>query len=195
MRKRNSLSLFPRPALPPSIARWLTEEWFTAHYAPSLGGELLLPINFVIHLQWACSVHTNRIQNSRCFIMLLQCVLTNAAGCLPWLPQCRLLPGLESTACPATGGTPLAKKQKCLFVCSVNFIWSAWVFTGWKIGIVPVRINCNANTHQQICQAGLCINVIMMLNGFNNSAAQSQSSVRNQFSSQGSCHAASAIPR
>lgn len=39
--------------LPPHIltACWLTEDWFTPHYSLGLSWELLLPINFVIHLQ------------------------------------------------------------------------------------------------------------------------------------------------
>lgn len=65
----------------------------------------LLILSFTYNRQ---VLFTNRKQSSRCFIMSLLCVLTNAAGCLPRLaPLCRLLPGLERTARPATGGTRL----------------------------------------------------------------------------------------
>lgn len=65
---------------------------------------------------------TNRIQNSRRFIMLLLCVLTNAAGCKLWLPQCRLLPVLEHTACPPTGGTHLQRKKSDFSVVNFNLV-------------------------------------------------------------------------
>lgn len=71
---------------------------------------------------------TNRIQNSRRFIMLLRCVLTNAGCRLRWLPQCRLLPGLEHAACPAAGGTHththFQGNKSEFFVCATNVIWS-----------------------------------------------------------------------
>lgn len=40
-----------------SLPPWLPVEWFTPRYARRLSGELLPPINFVIHLQQSCSVH------------------------------------------------------------------------------------------------------------------------------------------
>lgn len=55
---------------------------------------------------------TNRIQNSRCFIMSLLCVITNAAGRLPWLPLCRLLPGLRRAALPCRRRHPHVAQQK-----------------------------------------------------------------------------------
>lgn len=55
---------------------------------------------------------TNRIQNSRCFIMSLLCVITNAAGRLLWLPLCRLLPGLRRAALPCHRGHALAEQQQ-----------------------------------------------------------------------------------
>lgn len=103
--------------------------------------------------------------------------------------------GWSAHSLPCHWGRTLEKKQKWLFFFS--FFKSFYEFHLVNLSFyrvkMGIRISCNTtNIYQQVCQAGLCMNVIMTLNGI---LLQSQSSVRNQFSSQGSCHAASAIPR
>lgn len=44
--------------------------------------------------------------------MSLLCVIANAAGCLPRLPQCRLLPELRRTALPGHRGHALPEQQQ-----------------------------------------------------------------------------------
>lgn len=108
VRKRNGLSLFSPPTLA-QLADWLRADLHLIMRWLSVGScccLLILSFTYNRHV-----LFTNRIQNSRCFIMSLLCVLTNAAGRLPWLPQCRLLPRLERTACPATWGTHMHRNK------------------------------------------------------------------------------------
>lgn len=96
----------------------------------------LLILSFTYNRQ---VLFTNRKQSSRCFIMSLLCVLTNAAGRLPWLaPLCRLLPGLERAARPATGGTRL-QRNKSDFLISSSVVF--FLLYRVRMGLVPWRIN------------------------------------------------------
>lgn len=120
---RSTGSAHPCPSSPHSL-RWLPVEWFTPHYVRRLSGSCccLLILSFTYNRR---VLFTNRIQNIRYFIMSLLCVITNAAGRLPWLPLCRLLPGLRHTALPCHQGHTLAEqqqKQKPPQEPSVNFI-------------------------------------------------------------------------
>lgn len=88
-------SCLPFPSsLPPLAARGMI--YTSLRAAPQWGRScclLILSFTYNRRVQF-----TNRIQNSRRFIMSLLRAITNAAGRLPWLPLCRLLPGLRRSS-------------------------------------------------------------------------------------------------
>lgn len=123
---------------------------------------------------------TNRIQNSRRFIMLLRCVLTNAGCRLRWLPQCRLLPGLEHAACPAAGGThthTLSRKQKWVFrlcyQCNLVKLYRQLFYSKVKNGcathrnLLIIRRDIMHRWCQQMHQTGIWISMIIVINDVN----------------------------
>lgn len=116
---RKTGSTPPCPSSPRSLAGcpW-NDLHLVTHFASVGSCHCLLILSFTYNRR---VLFTNRIQNSRCFIMSLRCVLTNAAGRLPWLPLCRLLPGLWRTALPCHWGTQFQNNKHAL-VFAANLI-------------------------------------------------------------------------
>lgn len=139
------MGLFPPASTHSQLADWLKTDLHLIIHWVSVGScfcLLILSFTYNRHV-----LFTNRIQNSRRFIMLLRCVLTNAGSRLHWLTQCRLLPRLEHTACPATRGTHThtfnETKVTFSFVIRMQFgqIIQASVLFEVEIVILPIGIN------------------------------------------------------
>lgn len=101
-------------------------------------------------------------------------------------------------------GAHSCKETKWLFLCTVDLFWSNYAadrfisrskWLGFPEGSSDntPRYHALQQQCQQIFQTGPCING-MVINGVKKRKIQVLCTVRNQFSSQLSCHAASAIP-
>ena len=143
VRERNSICFLLPPSLPPSSepADWPRTDLHLIMHWVSVGSCCcLLILSFTYYRN---VLFTNRKRSSRRFIMSLLCVLTNAAGCLPWLPPCRLLPGLEAHSSPGRWEHRLVKKTKVTFrlFCGFNLAWitQKTVHSMLRIGIEGIN--------------------------------------------------------